>query len=848
MSFFFGDAKKQKPQYTGLQTNSSTNDLPIPILYGQTRISSNLIGYSDFRHRWHEIGKDGKGGSQEGKGSGEYLYSASIMLAFCEGPITGIFHIWKDKYVFPAVNYNTEKGNTDHLGGSLTHFMGTTPQDAWSYYASAHPDQTLNYPGIAYTACANYDLGASNTLSNLNFEVQGILYNTAPWTGEYTIKIESTTIAQEGETEYVAPGTPNGDADFALVVKDFLTNPVYGAGFPESEIDLTQLLSTDAATTTGDNSYQTYCRAMGWGISTALTGQSAASEYINRWTTLTNTAVVWTGYKLRFIPYGDYTFSGNGVTFVPKTDIIYSLSTLRGDFLSGSGSEDPVETSRADPLDAHNLLKMTVKNRGNNYVQFPLDWNDQSSIEKVGPRYEQVSDASDICLPSVGQTMLSLIGQRKVYLRNKYKFKAPLIYSLVEPMDLLNLTDRGVTVTVRITEVAEQDDGSLEITAEEYPGHLAFTTPAYEPQGNVNGGVNTAVTPGQCNAPIIIEPPLDLTQGSPQLWVALSGASPYWGGATIYSSFDDITYGELGSIGGPSRMGVLSSGLSSYGEANPDNSHTCSVNLTQSSSTLESITDEGFNQGVTLCYCDGEFFTYKDAALVDSYRYNLTTLNRGLYNSMPGSHSTGDQFVRIDDRLFKYPLTSSMIGVTLYLKFVSHNVFGLNDDDLSGSTVYQYTPTGAAFAVAPPTNVTLTSVSVDLGNGSTTRGMQISWTASKGPYLDHYQVQLSTDDFATTIPVTSSGVETISIYYPVANSTPHRARVRSISSVPNSIPSAWVTSSSVTSGTATSGSTKVYFGSGAPSTLHSEGDLYYNTSTTPPTGYIQHSSAWIKLS
>lgn len=35
-----------------------------------------------------------------------------------------------------------------------------------------------------------------------------------------------------------------------------------------------------------------------------------------------------------------------------------------------------------------------------------------------------------------------------------------------------------------------------------------------------------------------------------------------------------------------------------------------------------------------------------------------------------------------------------------------------------------------------------------------------------------------------------------------------------------------------------------YFGTGVPSTLHNDGDVYFDTSTTPYTPYVQHTSAW----
>lgn len=39
-----------------------------------------------------------------------------------------------------------------------------------------------------------------------------------------------------------------------------------------------------------------------------------------------------------------------------------------------------------------------------------------------------------------------------------------------------------------------------------------------------------------------------------------------------------------------------------------------------------------------------------------------------------------------------------------------------------------------------------------------------------------------------------------------------------------------------------------YFGTGTPSTLYNNGDLYFNTSTTPYTGYVQNAGVWQQFS
>ncbi len=63
--------------------------------------------------------------------------------------------------------------------------------------------------------------------------------------------------------------------------------------------------------------------------------------------------------------------------------------------------------------------------------------------------------------------------QRKAYVRNTYKWKLGWRYSLLEPMDIVLLTDATLGLSgaaVRITQIDEDDNGELTVTAEEIPG------------------------------------------------------------------------------------------------------------------------------------------------------------------------------------------------------------------------------------------------------------------------------------------------------------------------------------------------------------------------------------------
>jgi hypothetical protein len=63
--------------------------------------------------------------------------------------------------------------------------------------------------------------------------------------------------------------------------------------------------------------------------------------------------------------------------------------------------------------------------------------------------------------------------QRRLYVRNTYKFKLGIRYALLEPMDIVLITDGTlglITAPVRITQIEEDDNGELTVTAEEIPG------------------------------------------------------------------------------------------------------------------------------------------------------------------------------------------------------------------------------------------------------------------------------------------------------------------------------------------------------------------------------------------
>ena len=145
-----------------LTVTSSTEGAVIPRLYGRMRLGGNIIWATDFREETKTTsqggGKGGGGGEVE---TTEYRYYASLAVALCEGPITGIGRIWAD-------------GKPMDLSGvTWRWYPGDEAQDADPFIAAKMgADSTPAYRGTAYVVFEELPLARfGNRLPQLSFEV-----------------------------------------------------------------------------------------------------------------------------------------------------------------------------------------------------------------------------------------------------------------------------------------------------------------------------------------------------------------------------------------------------------------------------------------------------------------------------------------------------------------------------------------------------------------------------------------------------------------------------------------------------------------------------------------------------
>src|SRR5215472_17726301 len=92
------------------------------------------------------------------------------------------------------------------------------------------------------------------------------------------------------------------------------------------------------------------------------------------------------------------------------------------------------------------------------------------------------------------------------------------------------------------------------------------------------------LTPVSATAPpVLFEPPVELTAGRPEIWIA-AGGSGEWGGCEVWASVNDQTYDRIGVIGPGAVVGALVTALPAADD--PDETSEVTVNVAPSEGVL----------------------------------------------------------------------------------------------------------------------------------------------------------------------------------------------------------------------------------------------------------------------
>lgn len=650
--FLFPRARSTPPEIAGFRVQTSVYGLPVPVVFGQARIAGNLI-HKPYQIAYAQTEKPSKWSGRVQTG---WDYQSGIALALCEGTITGIGDVWSDK--------DEKVPFTDYQANGWGLELGTATPTVWPLLTSNFPAEAVPYQFTAYVYHNGWSL-PNNVLPNLSWEVKGLLQF----------------------------GGGVVDALPTDVLEAVLTNAQYGAGWDAAMIGSL----TDA---------EDYCAAAGLFVSPAFNALRPLAEGITELMDAANCALVWSDAVLKVIPRGDTSLTGHGHTYTPNTTPIYDLTDT--DYLT-DGDEAPVVVRRKDPLNAYNQVTVEFENRAHEYnLDIAVASNDEAILNTFLRPAPKVS-LPMVKDPDVARIIAQLKQQREQFVLNEYTCKVGWKFSLLEPMDLITLTDSGLGLSltpVRIIQVTEMADArGIELVCEDWPFGTASAT-LYPVQDSEGFKPSNNIDPGDTSAPNIFEPPVELQTAVCEIWIAAAGASEWWGGCDVYFSTDDVNFSKVGTIHQPAAYGETTDALPTDSPLPAiDTTHTVGIDLTTSRGALENFSNDEFDAYIPLVKIGSEFLLYRDAVLTAAFNYDIDHLGRGAYGStIPASHASGSSFVMIDGRIFKFAFPEGVPGQTVYFKFPAFNVFENALQDLASATSYSHTiardPTFAALQVS----------------------------------------------------------------------------------------------------------------------------------------------------
>lgn len=535
----------------------------------------------------------------------------------------------------------------------LTAYLGAHGQQPWPYVISKHPEKALPYSGLAYMAGV-VDLGEQGSLPQFNFEIKGKLLET-------------------GDGVDVNPA-------------DYIVHVLRSIGIDDVNIE-------------GLDHYRHYCKAADILISTPPDSKSSkAQTVINDIAEITNSLVFWSTDRLKIVPLADKPIKD----WSPYNQIQYNLTT---DDLIPASDGQLIVYKRKDSSETYNQATVEFINRANGYEKETVAFEVVADVQKNGLKPASKKTAHYLYTKARAQYYAEQLAMKRLYSKNQYTFRLDWAFCRLEPGDLVTLTDELCGLReqiVVITSVSEAADGQLEITAEgKPPGTYA---PA---KYNVHENERPFIDYNQ-PAPSVSDVAIFQTVGDVggnQVFVGVNAPSG-WGGCSVWLSDNGESYRRIGSITQQARMGRTKYGFAADGNF-------CNVTINQG--VLKTATHVDAERANTLCWANGEAFSYETVEVHPDNWYTLKGLVRGQYGTKAIDHSAGERFIRVDEALFRHPYRKEDINKTIYLKFTSLNLFGSNEQGLDEVQEYQYKI--VPYYIPEVSNLTLYTKYYKIGNG-----------------------------------------------------------------------------------------------------------------------------------
>jgi hypothetical protein len=183
------------------------------------------------------------------------------------------------------------------------------------------------------------------------------------------------------------------------------------------------------------------------------------------------------------------------------------------------------------------------------------------------------------------------------------------------------------------------------------------------------------VVPGATYAQYLDIPLLRDKDDGAGFYVALTGATTPWSGATVLQSVDGLSYTSLASAFSSAASGFATTQLGAGFNTNMIDEASSVTVYINGGGTLASITTDELLNGGNACAIGGEILCFGTATLVAAQTYRLSRFIRGLFGTeaAQATHPGGDAFVMLNGGgVVRVAGTTAQIGQPLQYKSITN--------------------------------------------------------------------------------------------------------------------------------------------------------------------------------
>lgn len=399
--------------------------------------------------------------------------------------------------------------------------------------------------------------------------------------------------------------------------------------------------------------------------------------------------------SLRQAFFFDAVESGGVITFVPRQTA--EVATISYDELlpmpqRGGDDRQLLKVTRIQELELPREVNVTYINRGRNYQVGHQRATRNAVLSNELYTRELPIVFSDSEARYIADTAL----YEQWVSRIRYRFDVPMAYAALEPTDVVVVEEGALSHRMRIISVHSGRPGMVRVEA------VAVDQSAYDNRFNAidrETAINAPVLQGD-TALSLLDLPLLPTDGVNDVHfrVAMAGYEPRWKGASLYrmgvtgGGDDDVLLSQQTA----STMGYSVDALATGVSGVFDESSSVTVLLLHGS--LSSATELAVLNGGNLAVVGDEIIQFRDATLLDGYKYRLSGLLRGRFGTEHAidGHSAGDSFVLLNSVIQRISQPLASIGLSRHYRAVTLGMAVVDAEDTAftfvANTLRPYAP------------------------------------------------------------------------------------------------------------------------------------------------------------